>query len=551
MRADGSEFPVELTVTRVPLDGPPNFTAYLRDITERKHAESELRASRARVIESADRERRRIERNLHDGAQQRLVAIGLTLRRLAMEDDTPASLHELIELAQAEAGLAIAELRELARGIHPAVLTESGLATALRALALRSPLETSVEATELRLPESVEIALYYVAAEALANVAKYAQATNGRDRAQRGRRPGDAARRRRRDRRRRPRPRERPRGAERPARGDRRQPLCLEQSRARARRSSRSHPSPDAVGFPTPDRRLRPFQPPLPRVNVCRTGNRRQGAADVRCGRQHRVPQQLDRVCWRDGRTVMTIAGADFLVKIATIAVAFVGWSAIAVTFRRALGFELDALHMYFVRFFIEGGLAVAAFGLIPPALALTRLEDATIWRLSSAGAALTFSGWFACLLRRRRRVTRGPIPMRTVVHFATGITAALVLWANTYGLPAPSPGAYALALVALLVVGGCVFAQNLEFFFNQATEDSRCPGRGGAYRGHSRTGPSRRALHRHPGRIDREHDRRTRVHGHRRSAVTAADECRERWIGLRRSAWMRLAGWRLTAGAT
>ncbi len=178
MRADGSEFPVELTVTRVPLDGPPTFTAYLRDITERKQAESELRASRARVIESADRERRRIERNLHDGAQQRLVAIGLTLRRLSMENDTPASLHELIELAQTEAGLAIAELRELARGIHPAVLTESGLPTALRALALRSPLETSVEATELRLPEPVEIALYYVAAEALANVAKYARATN-------------------------------------------------------------------------------------------------------------------------------------------------------------------------------------------------------------------------------------------------------------------------------------------------------------------------------------------------------------------------------------
>ena len=85
MRSDGSEFPVELTVTRVPLDGPPVFTAYLRDITERKHAENELRASRARVIESGDRERRRIERNLHDGAQQRLVAIRLLLWRLGME----------------------------------------------------------------------------------------------------------------------------------------------------------------------------------------------------------------------------------------------------------------------------------------------------------------------------------------------------------------------------------------------------------------------------------------------------------------------------------
>ena len=177
LRADGSEFPVELTVTRVPLDGPPIFTAYLRDITERKRAESELRASRARVVESADRERRRIERNLHDGAQQRLIAIGLLLGRLAMEGGTPAPLREVIELAQEEARRAITELRELARGIHPAGLTESGLATALRALASRSPLETSVDASELRLPESVEVALYYVAAEALANVAKYAQAT--------------------------------------------------------------------------------------------------------------------------------------------------------------------------------------------------------------------------------------------------------------------------------------------------------------------------------------------------------------------------------------
>src|SRR4051794_6134265 len=177
MRADGSESPVELTVTRAPLDGPPIFTAYLRDITDRKQAEGELRASRARVVESADRERRRIERNLHDGAQQRLVAIRLLLWRLGMEDGLPASLKEAVELAQAEAELAISELRELARGIHPAALTESGLGTALRALASRSPLETTVQAPEQRLPESVEVAFYYVAAEALANVAKYADAT--------------------------------------------------------------------------------------------------------------------------------------------------------------------------------------------------------------------------------------------------------------------------------------------------------------------------------------------------------------------------------------
>ena len=177
MRADGSEFPVELTVTRVAVDGPPTFTAYLRDIAERKRAETEVQASRARVVESADRERKRIERNLHDGAQQRLVAIGIVLRRLAMEPSTPGDLLPLIELAQDEAGLAIAELRELARGIHPASLTETGLHGALRGLALRSPVDVEVDVAEERLPESVEIAFYYVAAEALANVAKYANAT--------------------------------------------------------------------------------------------------------------------------------------------------------------------------------------------------------------------------------------------------------------------------------------------------------------------------------------------------------------------------------------
>ncbi len=174
MRADGSEFPVELTVTRVPLDGPATFTAYLRDITDRKRAEIELLASRVRVVESADRERRRIERNLHDGAQQHLLSIGVMLRRIAMDGNTPASLLELVDLAQQETGAAIEELRALAQGIHPASLTEGGLSSALRGLALRVPLDVTVELDEKRLPDSVEIALYYVATEALANVVKYA-----------------------------------------------------------------------------------------------------------------------------------------------------------------------------------------------------------------------------------------------------------------------------------------------------------------------------------------------------------------------------------------
>jgi signal transduction histidine kinase len=95
-----------------------------------------------------------------------------------MDGSLPAELEGLVEVAQDEAGRAIEELREIARGIHPAALTESGLPTALRGLALRAPVPVEVEVDEgARLSESTEVALYYAAAEALANVAKYAQAT--------------------------------------------------------------------------------------------------------------------------------------------------------------------------------------------------------------------------------------------------------------------------------------------------------------------------------------------------------------------------------------
>jgi PAS domain S-box-containing protein len=178
MRSDGSEFPIELTVTSVPLEGPPVFTAYLRDITDRQRAEQELLESRARIVESADRERKRIERNLHDGAQQRLVAILLLLRNLTRDGAIPPSQREVLDLATDETGRAIEELRELVRGIHPVALTESGLASALRGLAGRSPVDVEVDVPEQRLPEPIEVAFYYVAAESLANIAKYARATS-------------------------------------------------------------------------------------------------------------------------------------------------------------------------------------------------------------------------------------------------------------------------------------------------------------------------------------------------------------------------------------
>jgi signal transduction histidine kinase len=137
-----------------------------------------LAASRARIVGAGDAERRRLERNLHDGAQQRLVSLALQLRltQSALERRPDAVLGLLVE-AQAELARALDELRELARGIHPAILTDRGLGPALEAILARAPLP--VELTGLpddRLPEPVEAAIYYVVAETVTNIAKHAGA---------------------------------------------------------------------------------------------------------------------------------------------------------------------------------------------------------------------------------------------------------------------------------------------------------------------------------------------------------------------------------------
>jgi signal transduction histidine kinase len=140
----------------------------------------ELRASRVRIVESADAARRRIERDLHDGAQQQLVALAIALRTARSRlDRDPAAAGELLDSAAHELDAAIRELRELARGIHPAVLTDRGLAAALEALAQRMPLPVEIAATPSgRLPDPVEAAVYFVVAEAITNVARYARATH-------------------------------------------------------------------------------------------------------------------------------------------------------------------------------------------------------------------------------------------------------------------------------------------------------------------------------------------------------------------------------------
>ena len=138
----------------------------------------ELRASRARLVQAGDAERRRLERDLHDGAQSRLVGIAALLVQARKRVDSDAEATSILERAQSELQTSLGELRELARGIHPAVLTERGLDPLLRALAARASVPVTIETHGAeQLPGSVEIAAYYVAAEGLTNVAKYAQAS--------------------------------------------------------------------------------------------------------------------------------------------------------------------------------------------------------------------------------------------------------------------------------------------------------------------------------------------------------------------------------------
>jgi signal transduction histidine kinase len=141
-----------------------------------------LRASRARIVEAGDAERRRLGRDLHDGAQQRLVSLLLDLQ-LARErwEGDPVAARELLDRALENAHAAVDELRDLAAGIHPAVLSQRGLDAALESLATRSPVPVELDvALADRLPASVETAAYFVVAEALTNVAKYARATHAR-----------------------------------------------------------------------------------------------------------------------------------------------------------------------------------------------------------------------------------------------------------------------------------------------------------------------------------------------------------------------------------
>ena len=132
----------------------------------------------ARIAAAADRERRRLERDLHDGAQQRLVSLAMQLRLVAMRLTPGSEAERLLASAQDELAASLQELRELARGLHPAVLTERGLPAALESLAARAALPVDLRVELARRPsEAVDVAAYYFVSEALTNVAKYADAS--------------------------------------------------------------------------------------------------------------------------------------------------------------------------------------------------------------------------------------------------------------------------------------------------------------------------------------------------------------------------------------
>jgi PAS domain S-box-containing protein len=178
---DGERLVVDWTATEVPGEaGEARYLLCGLDQTARKHVEDEIRRSRARIVSASDAERKRLERNLHDGAQQHLVSVSHAVHlgvRFMRTDPEQAEQH--LERALLELNAAHEELRELARGLHPQILTVRGLAAAVRALAGRAPIPVTVVTTDdaQRWPSAIESAAYYVVAEALTNVTKYSGAT--------------------------------------------------------------------------------------------------------------------------------------------------------------------------------------------------------------------------------------------------------------------------------------------------------------------------------------------------------------------------------------
>ncbi|MCW3040355.1 MAG: domain S-box protein [Solirubrobacterales bacterium] len=188
VRRDGTMVPVAYSSAPLPMRGGRGAVVAFRDISDQLAAEAHrrreaidrtrlqaLEASRARIVTAADAERTRIGRDLHDGAQQRLVHLLMTLQRAgALLERDPAAAGTTIEEAARDARAAIGELRDLVAGIHPAILTNRGLQAAVAALTVRAPVPVEIDVPPSRWPAPLEATAYFVVAEALTNIAKHA-----------------------------------------------------------------------------------------------------------------------------------------------------------------------------------------------------------------------------------------------------------------------------------------------------------------------------------------------------------------------------------------
>jgi hypothetical protein len=167
-------------------------------------------------------------------------------------------------------------------------------------------------------------------------------------------------------------------------------------------------------------------------------------------------------------RRDVTPAESDFLLRLSGLALSFVGFSAIVVTLRGALGGKLSDRHVRLVRLYIESGLIVTGLGLVPALLALLDVSATVVWRTCSAAAALIFTLLMVTQFRRRRTV-EGHFPLWVVVIFAISIIVVLGLWLNAAGVPfRPGAGPYAVALTWTLGVCGFIFLRTIEIFLHR-----------------------------------------------------------------------------------
>jgi uncharacterized protein YybS (DUF2232 family) len=165
---------------------------------------------------------------------------------------------------------------------------------------------------------------------------------------------------------------------------------------------------------------------------------------------------------------IVTSAESDYLFRLASLSLSFVGFSAVVVTLRGALGGELSGRHLRLVRLYIEGGLLVTALALIPTLLNLLHVPDKVTWPLSSAAAASVFTALLFIQFRRRRTVEPGRFPVWVVIIYAVSTVLVAGLWLNVVGIPfSPNAGPYAVILTWALCVFGFIFVRTIELFLH------------------------------------------------------------------------------------